>query len=390
MKRICFLVDSIFSFGGVQRVTSVIAKELARDYNVTIVTFDPPQTKDTSMYRLEEADLNYRFFAYPRISRLKQNCCRLYSAVYRKLRLQSRWASDLYALSSFPSELRNALAEELRQGKYDVIVGVHAPLAARLATLRRQLPGVRLLGWSHNSFEALFGKSSLYIGPEIKRHYVYQFRKLDKVVLLCQHDVATYRQYDPAFTPIYIYNPLTLTPGQCSDGSSRRFLAVGRFSHQHKGFDLLIKAFSLFAAEDSEWQLDIVGEGEEEQLYRTLIKASHLEDRVHIHPFTNDIQAYYSQAQVYVLSSRWEGFGLVLVEAMSHGLPVVSSNLPTSLEILGDFGLYFENGHVESLARQLQEATRIDWPAKSREAIAIAHRFDVDGIIGKWKSIIGQ
>ena len=255
MKRICFLVDSIFSFGGVQRVTSVIAKELARDYNVTIVTFDPPQTKDTSMYRLEEADLKYRFFAYPRISRLKQNCCRLYSAVYRKLRLQSRWASDLYALSSFPSELRNALAEELRQGKYDVIVGVHAPLAARLATLRRQLPGVRLLGWSHNSFEALFGKSSLYIGPEIKRHYVYQFRKLDKVVLLCQHDVTTYRQYDPAFTPLYIYNPLTLTPGQCSDGSSRRFLAVGRFSHQHKGFDLLIKAFSLFAAEDSEWQL---------------------------------------------------------------------------------------------------------------------------------------
>jgi hypothetical protein len=73
---------------------------------------------------------------------------------------QSRRASDLYALSSFPSERRNALARELKTGNYDVIIGVHAPLAARLATLRRQLPGVRLIGWIHNSFEALFGNTS--------------------------------------------------------------------------------------------------------------------------------------------------------------------------------------------------------------------------------------
>ena len=57
MKKICFLTDSIFSFGGVQRVTAVIAKELAKDYDVTIVTLDKPSEKDTSYYGLEEADI---------------------------------------------------------------------------------------------------------------------------------------------------------------------------------------------------------------------------------------------------------------------------------------------------------------------------------------------
>ena len=54
MKRICFLVDSIFSIGGVQRVTAVIAKELAKTYDVTIVTFDDPKAKDLSLYELHE------------------------------------------------------------------------------------------------------------------------------------------------------------------------------------------------------------------------------------------------------------------------------------------------------------------------------------------------
>ena len=64
MKRICFLVDSIFSIGGVQRVTAVIAKELAKTYDVTIVTFDDPKSKDLSLYEVHEATINYRFFTY--------------------------------------------------------------------------------------------------------------------------------------------------------------------------------------------------------------------------------------------------------------------------------------------------------------------------------------
>ena len=388
--KICFLVDSIFTIGGVQRVTAVIAKELAKDYDVTVVTFDKTELMDTSLYGLKEADISYRFFAYPQVSTAKKKICRICSGIYLKLQPQARWCSDLYAKSSFPPEQRNALATELKKGEYDIIVGVHAPLAARLATLRKQLPNTKLIGWLHNSYEALFGAESRYIGTERKRHYVHQFKKLDNVVALCQDDAKRFQQYDQKFKPVVIYNPMTLKPGQKATGTSKRFLTVGRFTPLHKGIDLLIEAFYLFAGKETEWTLDIVGEGPEETKYKRLIHDYNLEDRVHIHPFTNQIQEYYSKAQVYVLSSRWEGMPLVLVEAMSHGLPIISSDLPVSQEIMGDFGLYFKNGNIKELAQRLEEATRLDWQAKSEEALQIAQRFDVKQIIGQWKTMLEQ
>jgi len=389
MKKICFIVDSIFSIGGVQRVTAVIAKELAKEYDVTIVTFDRADKKNTDLYGLNEANITYRFFAYPSISKLKNKICKAYSGIYLKLQPKSQWTSNLYAKSSYPSELRNALKKELIKGEYDVIIGVHAPLAARLATLKKQLPNTKLIGWLHNSYEALFGEDShYYIGSKRKRHYIYQFRKLDDVVVLCQDDANRCYEYDKHFLPRVIYNPITLKPGKISNGCSKRFLTVGRFTPLHKGIDLLIEAFNLFAKKNEEWCLDIVGEGKEEKAFRTLINKYHLEDRITIHPFTNQIQDYYSNAQVYVLSSRWEGMPLVLVEAMSHGLPIISSDLPVSQEILGGFGLMFKNGDITELAQKLEDATHLDWLKKSAEAIAIAKRFDVKHIIEQWKQLI--
>lgn len=383
MKKICFLIDSIFSIGGVQRVTAVIAKELAKDYNVTIVTFDKPKEKDSNLYDLKEADINYRFFQYPQTPAWKTKCCKIYSYLYRKWLPQKRYTSLIYCHSSFPSNKRNALANELQLGHYDTIIGVHAPLAVRLAACRKQLGDTKLIGWIHNSYEALFCNKSLYIGPELKKHYEYQLETLDATVVLCQYDAKQYH-----FPTEVIYNPLTLVPGERAKGTSKKFLAVGRFSHYHKGFDLLIEAFRLFVESNQEWTLDIVGEGPEESMYRQLIQKYKLEDKITIHHFTNHIQDYYSNAQIYVLSSRWEGFGLVLVEAMAHGLPVISSDLPTSQEIMGDFGMYFRNGDVNGMARQMEEATKMDWQAKSEQALQIAARFNIETIINQWKQLI--
>ena len=348
MKRICFLVDSIFSIGGVQRVTAVIAKELAKDYDVTIVTFDKKEQEDTFLYNLNEANINYRFLSYPAVNKFKKKICRICSGIYLRLQPQSKWSSNLYARSSFPSELRNALVKELKQGDYDVVFGVHAPLAARIATVR----------------------------------------KLYRTIVLSHHDAELYSKYDPFFFPTVIYNPLTLVPGRPSNGTTKRFLAIGRFSHYHKGFDVLIKAFNLFTKNDKEWILDIVGEGPEKDLYCKLIQQYNLEERIKIHPFTHDVQSYYSNGQIYVLSSRWEGFGLVLVEAMAHGLPVISSDIPTSKEILGDFGMYFKNGDAHDLGCKLQEATLLNWKEKSQQAKEIALRFDIKHIIEQWKQLI--
>ena len=113
-----------------------------------------------------------------------------------------------------------------------------------------------------------------------------------------------------------------------------------------------------------------------------------MEDRITIHPFTNHIQDFYSNAQVYVLSSRWEGMPLVLVEAMSHGLPIITSDLPVCQEILGDYGIFFRNGDIVELARTLEDATHLDWQKKSDEAIKIAQRFDINEIAGQWKQLL--
>ena len=383
MKKICFLVDSIFSIGGVQRVTSVIAKALATDYDVAIVTFDESSKEDTSMYDLQTAPIQYRFFKYPQVSKWKNFCCKAYSAIYRKVLPQIKVTSNWYAHSSFPSELREALAQEIKG--FDIVVGVHAPLAIRLASCKPLLGNTKLIGWIHNSYEALYGEHSRYIGPELRKHYEFQLQKLHHTIVLCQYDAQQYH-----IPTDVIYNPLTLEPGSISSGTSKKFLAVGRFSHRHKGFDLLIQAFHLFAQKNQDWTLDIVGEGVEEEMYRKMIADYGLQERITIHPFTNHIQSYYSAAQVYVLSSRWEGFGLVLVEAMAHGLPVVSSNLPTSKEIMGDFGLYYKNENIEELALRLEDATHVNWQEKSKEALAIAERFNLDTIIPQWKRLIEE
>ena len=128
MKRICFLIDSIFSIGGVQRVTAVIAKELAKEYDVSIFTFDKPEKKDTSLYDLSEQDIHYQFFVYPDVAKIKGFLFKVHRAIYIKLKSRANWQSKIYAITSFPSEQRNTILPALQKGGFDVIIGVHAPL----------------------------------------------------------------------------------------------------------------------------------------------------------------------------------------------------------------------------------------------------------------------
>ena len=387
MKRLCFLVDSIFTIGGVQRVTAVIAEALAKNYHVTIATFDNPEKKDPSLYQLADYPIKFRFISYPRINPIKNKVCKTYSYLYRKTLPKCRLTSDLYAHSSFPKERREALIKILHEEEYNAVIGVHAFLAMRLATIKKDLGNTKTIGWIHNSFEALLREGSPYLGTELKYHYGRQLQKLDEVVVLYHQDAELYQEAF-GFKPSTIYNPLTLKPGPRSDGQQKKFLAVGRFSPKHKGFDLLIQAYALFAQKNQDWQLDIVGDGPEKDQLAQMISENNLEKRVQLHPFTNEIQTYYSTANIYVLSSRWEGMPLVLVEAMSHGLPIIASDIPTCQEVLGDFGLFFKNGNIQELAQRLEDATHLDWQKKSDEAIKIAQRFDINEIAGQWKQLL--
>lgn len=386
--NICFLCDSIFTFGGVQRVLAVIAKALSASHRVTILTLDPPSIKDTTLYDLDQADIRYEFIHFAPPTRIEYLPCKTYSLLYKKVLPHTALTSRWYAHSSFPASQSSLLVKKLNGGNYDAIVGVHVFLSLRLATIYNKLNAKQVIGWMHSSYRAFFEIHPGYI-ERLKSHFVHQMRKLDRVVVLTHTDEQIYRQ-KLHLSPAVIYNPLTLAPQGRSNPNAQKFLAVGRLSPRTKGFDILIKGFALFAQHNKNWTLDIVGEGPEEILLRKLIADNGLEERVKLHPFTKEIQTYYAAASVYILSSRWEGLPLVLIEAMSHGLPIISSDIPVSRELLGSAtnALLFKSEDEHDLAEKMvlmsesKELSRM-----GEESVARSKQFEVEKTVAQWEEL---
>src|SRR5574344_1155266 len=388
--KICFFCNSIFSFGGVQRVMAVIAKEMAKSNNVCILSLDDLSLAKNDLYELSKNHIKVEFFQFEPTSKLTELTHKPYSWLYKKYQLNGGLASCLYARSSFPKAQRAKLIDTLNEIDADIIIGVHAFLSIKLATVRRQLRAKKVIGWMHNSYTAFFEKEPAYL-EGLKWHFKYQMQNLDNVVVLTKTDAALFKEELGLETSV-IYNPLTLVPGNRCDVTAKKFLAVGRMSPQHKGFDMLINAFALFAKDNKEWTLDIVGDGPEHEMLQDLIIGHHLEDRITIHPFTQDIQSYYSAASVFVLSSRWEGFPLVIMEALAHGLPIIASDIPVCKEFLveKDFCHFFESGSSESLNRALSDfANSNELEILSDKAINFSKSHNtIDSIIIQWKQIV--
>lgn len=386
--NICFYCDSIFSFGGVQRVLAVVAKALSASHRVTILTMDSPTLEDTSLYELNQTDITYQYLSYAPLRGTEYFPCKAYSLLYKKVLPHTRLTSGWYAHSSFPASRQKLLADKLNEGNYDVIIGVHAFLSIRLATIRQRLNAKKVIGWMHNSFQAFFENKPSYL-EGLQNHFIHQMQKLDGLVVLTHMDAALYLQR-LQLSPIVIYNPLTLEPKGRSNSKACKFLAVGRMSPRHKGFDILIEGFALFAKQEMEWTLDIVGEGPEEDMLRELITRHKLEKRIMLHPFTKEIQKYYAGASVYVLSSRWEGFGLVLTEAMAHGLPVISSDIPTSRELLADspHAILFRSEDAKDLANKLLLMSKNkELQQLGDEAIRQSGKFSIETAVKEWENL---
>ena len=107
--KICFYCDSIFTFGGVQRVLAGLAKELSRRHEVTILTRDNPSDEDRSMYGLQDAALRFRYLHYPELPFYEKIPCKAYSLMYKKVLPQNARTTRLYSSSSFPYTYRRSL-----------------------------------------------------------------------------------------------------------------------------------------------------------------------------------------------------------------------------------------------------------------------------------------
>lgn len=384
--KILFYADTVFSFGGVQRVLAVVSKALSKSCDVTILSTDV--SFDFGMYEYDKSAVKFDYITYKSPTDLQFCFCKFCSFLYKRCLCKNSATARLYNFSFFLPRYKKMLTEKINSGGYDVVVGVHAFLSLHLASIRKKVNAPIVVGWMHNSYDALFVKQNPYL-PGLKSFFAFEMKRLDKVVVLTKADAASFSE-QLGLTCEVIYNPLTLEPHGRASFGHKKFLAVGRFSPLHKGFDILIKAFALFAASNDEWCLEIVGEGEEESLYRQLIAQEQLEKRVTICPFTSDIQSHYANASYFVLSSRWEGQPLVLLEAMAHGLPIISSDIPVARELLSENGasVMFANGDVSQLACLLGRMSSLnDWETMSRKALDFSHHFDIDETCSKWNGI---
>ena len=382
--KILFYCDTVFGYGGVERVLSVIAQAMAKDNDVTILSTD--LRADMKMYGYGKSNVKFEYISYPKTNGFERLCCKSYSYLYKKVLPKCDITSKGYSKSFFPSSHKKALVEKINNGDYDVVIGVHVYLALHLASVRKQLNAKKVIAWVHNSYEALFTKNNPYL-PGLKNFFALQMKKLDNVIVLSKIDVTKFK-IELNLDCINIYNPLTLEPKGRASMENKKFIGVGRFSHKHKGFDILLKAFAKYCEKhDDGWTLEIVGEGPEQQMYENIIKENRIENRVLISPFTSNIQQHYAGASVYVLSSRWEGQPLVLLEAISHGLPIIASDIPITKELLDHSGtsILFKCEDIDDLAMQMEQMVYgSGWKEMSANAFDYCKTFYINTIIEKW------
>jgi glycosyltransferase involved in cell wall biosynthesis len=193
-------------------------------------------------------------------------------------------------------------------------------------------------------------------------------------------------------------NPVTTAPARLADtvGSGRRILlSVGRLTDQ-KDHATLISAFALLAGDHPEWDLRIVGEGDLRPMLEARIAAAGLGDRIFLPGSTHDIAAEYSAAQIFVMPSTYESFGLVTAEALAHGLPAIGfADCPGTNELIVDGvnGLLVSGSNrpaalAEGLGRLIRDPALRDSMAAA--APASVRQFALDPIVDRWEDLLSS
>ena len=175
-------------------------------------------------------------------------------------------------------------------------------------------------------------------------------------------------------------------------GKQHFVVAMGRMGFE-KGFDLLLRAFALCVERFPDWTLRLVGQGAEQQRLRTLAEQLGIKDAVRFEPVTKEPERVLRESDLFVLSSRTEGFPMVLLEAMACGLPVVSFDCvsgPREMIRHGVDGLLVPPEDVDALAKAM--ATLMDDERERRRlaerAVEVTDRFGLPRVMAMWSEVL--
>lgn len=260
------------------------------------------------------------------------------------------------------------------------------------------------IGTSRNTniMALLFGGKSIVIGCEhfsalspmngfLRKFRDNAYKKLDRLVVLTQKDCNYYKENK--IRAEVIPNSVSYTPCNNIQGKSKIALAVGRHSKE-KAFDKLIGIWRQIENQNPDWKLYIIGDGELFDYNKSLADKAGLKN-VSFIPFQKNIQEYYKQASLYLMTSLYEAFPMVLIEAQTYGCVCISYNCETGpAEIINDRinGCLVEYDNREMFVEKFAMLANNDDLMKNmaRKAIHDAERFSPNSIMLKWLNLINK
>lgn len=332
MMKIVYCIHSLYNSGGMERIITEKANALSElGHHVTVVTADQmnrpiffPLHPSVSYYDLE---INYS----ENRSLLKKMCYNHYKFKQHKDKL-SRLLHELHpdiTISTMGNEF--LFLYKIKDGSKKLLE-IHFAKGYRAMRNRQWL--WRLIDLYRDKQEELLAS------------------RYDKFVVLTQEDRLRWKNADNI---IAIPNFLTSYPTRQASLENEVCLAVGRLSYQ-KGFDMLVKSWKLIHDQFPNWKLNIYGGGELYDFLNALIDSLGLKGTVRIYPPTTQIGNAYLESSIMLVTSRYEGFSLVILEAHSYGLPVVSFACkcgPRDLIKDGVDGFLVENNDIETFAHKV-------------------------------------
>lgn len=343
--NLLYCIPHLYNSGGMERVLTQKVNWLAAhtDYTITIVTTEPTPTGMSDIY-------------FPLDKRVKVVALNVdFNADYTKP-LLPKYCAHMRHMRAY----KRALTEYIVQHGIELCIS----LGGKEIAFLRHLP-CRTIAEMHFAMDQRrqlieANHKSLFwslVGEVRTRQLVQAVKPLERLVVLTDADKAAWEKAGCTNVTV-IPNPCSLDGQKVSikSAKSKTILAVGRL-HEQKGFDLLLQAWKPIEKTYSDWSLRIVGEGPKRAELEAQIESQGLK-RVVLVGATNNVLDEYEAASIFVLSSRYEGLPLALIEAMWFGLPCIAFDCPQGpAELLAeDRGWLVPNGDIAELTAQIAYA----------------------------------